>query len=329
MPRYSTVSRYSTCFLVWSIGCLLGIGPASAQKLPPSEQLFPSTTKGFVAVADVGLLEQQWNKTQLGQLMADPVMKPFTDDLRTKLEQQLGGISSRLQLNLDDLRGVPTGEVGLGAVRIAPDVAAVAVVADVTGNLPKAEALLKKIDADLEAKEAKRSAIAQGANAIIRFDLKPQPGEIGPPKQVFYCLAGNALVVSDNPQLLAAVLALLPAGNNGAGSLAATADFRAVMGRCANDGGNTMPQIRWFVEPLGYMEIVRMATPEDRRPQEIDLLRLAQTQGFDGLKGVGGFIDLAVEGFEAMHRTYVYAPGPFEKSMKMFRFPPGTDFAPQ
>ncbi len=329
MSLYRTVSRYSAWMLVWSLCCWLGVGPLSAQKLPPSEQLFPNTTKAFLAVADVDVLSDQWDKTQLGQLMADPVMKSFGDDLREKVEQRLGGIGSRLQLKLEDLRGVTSGEVGIGAVRLAPDEAAVAVVADVTGNLPKAEALLKKIDADLRKKGATQAAIPQGANTIIRFDLKPQAGATGPQRKVFYCLAGNALVASDNQQVLTAILAQLPGGNNGADSLAATANFRVVMGRCAKDAGNTMPQIRWFIDPLGYMEIVRAVTPEDRRPRDIDLLRLAQTQGFDGLKGMGGFIDLAVEGFEAVHRTYIYAPRPFEKAMKMFLFPPGDNFAPQ
>lgn len=349
MSRYSTVSRFSTCFLVWSIFCWLGVGRLSAQKLPPSEQLFPSTTKAFLAVADVDVLRQRWDKTQLGQLMADPVMQPFADDLRAKIEQRLG--TSQLQLRLVDLEGVPSGEVGIGAIRLAPGEAAVAVVADVTGNLAKAEALLKTIDANMKAKLATRSTIAHGANTIIRFDLKAEVGETGPPQKVFYCLAGNALVASDNQQVLTAILARLldnngagnngaynnGAGNNGAGndSLAANGNFRAVMGRCAKDADNTMPQVRWFIEPLGYMEIVRSITPKDRRPQEIDLLNLAQTQGFDGMKGMGGFIDLAVDlaagGFEAIHRTYIYAPGPFEKAMKMFLFlpPPNKDFAPQ
>ncbi len=45
-------------------------------------RFFPNTTRGFLSVTNVKTLEDHWDKTQLGQLAKNPVMKPFVDDLR-------------------------------------------------------------------------------------------------------------------------------------------------------------------------------------------------------------------------------------------------------
>ena len=50
--------------------------PITAAATTPSEELLPSTTKGYVSVPNVEALRAKWNETQLGQLVNDPVMKP-------------------------------------------------------------------------------------------------------------------------------------------------------------------------------------------------------------------------------------------------------------
>ena len=45
------------------------------------DTLLPKTTVGFVSATNSIRLTEQWNKTQLGKLMADPVMKPFAGRL--------------------------------------------------------------------------------------------------------------------------------------------------------------------------------------------------------------------------------------------------------
>ena len=54
----------------------------SAWAVVPSDKLLPKTTKGYVSVPDLDKLLKSWDTTQLGKLMADPVMKPFTEDLK-------------------------------------------------------------------------------------------------------------------------------------------------------------------------------------------------------------------------------------------------------
>src|SRR5688572_4470098 len=55
---------------------------------PPSETLLPNTTKGFLSVPNVDLLRENFKLTQAGELITDPVMKPFMDDLGGQLEEK-------------------------------------------------------------------------------------------------------------------------------------------------------------------------------------------------------------------------------------------------
>ncbi len=83
----------------------------------PSETLLPNTTKAYVSVQDVDLLRQQFSETLLGQLIEDPVMQPFVEDVQTQIRDKLSEASVRLGLSWDDLEGVYSGEVGMALIQ--------------------------------------------------------------------------------------------------------------------------------------------------------------------------------------------------------------------
>ena len=354
MPRFLTCLSLSWCLggvlLLWGGSA---VGAAAGR---PCETLLPDTTEGFIAISNIDVLSEHWNKTQLGHLMAEPVMKPCTKDIRRQLDERWSNIHERLGLSLDDLKGVPGGDVGLGLIAPAPGTAALAIVADVTGKLPQANEALQKATATQLQRGAKRSEIRVPGcpDAVIRFDLpvpedekeagqstlrgsakseaakaagKTTAGSPAADRQAFYCLTGNLLCATDNFEVLKGILARASGNQNG--SLADRKGFQTVMQRCNKDRGEGQPQIRWFLCPLGYAEAARAATPADRRRKGKSVLEVLRNQGVGAVKGVGGYLDFAAEGYEMVHRTAVYAPLPYEKSMKMLVLPNGDDLAPQ
>ena len=114
-----------------------------------------------------------------------------------------------------------------------------------------------------------------------------------------------------------------------AGSLSEVIGYQKVMKRCATDAGGVAPQARWFVYPLGYAEAIRAATPKEKRRKGKTVIEVMRRQGFAAIQGVGGYLTLAAEGYEITHRTAIYAPPPYTKSMKMFSTPNHEDFTPQ
>jgi len=333
------VPRTWTCVVFWIAALMLSARGVQAAARP-SEKLFPNTTKGFAVLADVKQLVEQWKQTQLGQLMADPVMEPFAADLRARFEGRLSGLRERLGLTLDDLRDVAGGEVAAGVILSSPDKASLALVVDVTDHVPNADALLQKIAKTLAERGAKQTAlrVAECADPVVRFDVpKPRNEPEGQPRQVYYCRTGNMLASASDLDVLRGILLRLQADRGD--SLADVPAFRTVIGRCAKDAGGAMPQIRWFIDPLGYAETIRIATPPQDRRKGKSIVEVLHNQGLGAVRGVGGFVSFASEGYELIHRTSVFAPPPYKKAMKMAVFPTGhkdaagtwipNDFTPQ
>src|SRR5437667_1926965 len=86
----------------------------------PSELLLPATTKGFISTHDVEEVRKKFNETQLGELVNDPLMKPFIDDLKEQIGQKLERAGKRLGVKWNDLEGVYGGEVALALIQPSP-----------------------------------------------------------------------------------------------------------------------------------------------------------------------------------------------------------------
>ncbi len=140
------------------------------------ETLLPKTTQGFFAISNADLLNEQWNKTQLGHLMADPAMQPFSKDIRRQLEDRWSGIHEHFGIKLSDLNGVPGGDSAIGLIAPKPGTAAMAIVIDVTGKLPQAKELIEKATAIQLQRGAQRSEkkLDGCPDAVLQFDL-PAP----------------------------------------------------------------------------------------------------------------------------------------------------------
>ncbi len=309
-----------------------------------TERLLPATTVGFAAVEDFDQLRDRWNETQLGKLMADPVMEPFAEDIRRQFRERWSRLDERLGLTLEDLEGVPSGEVAVALVQPARHEAATTMLVDITGNVPQAQQLLEKVSASLLRDGAKRQTFEVLDTTVIVFDLPElpsdgglaralalgearQPDQPAEPRRAIYFLTTNVLGVSDNLEVIKGILSRIQ-GSAGE-SLAETPAFRAVMDRCAKDAGREGAQFRWFLQPIPYAEAMRAASPPAEPRRGKDMLDVFREQGFRGIRGVGGFADFAAEGHELIHRTAVHAPQPFTGALKMLSFPNATEFTPQ
>lgn len=296
---------------------------SSGQAADQSEALLPATTKGFISITDPEEFSEHWDKTQLGQLAQDPVMKPFVDDLRQQLGENLANVREKLGLTLGELGTVPGRDASLALVQLPQDRSALVLLADVTGRREEARAFLQKVSAELVKQGAKRASAPVSGRPALRFDFPKPAGAASrrdeQPRQTFYCLNGNCLVGADNLDVIEGVLARLDGSQDD--TLADVPAFRAVMDRCAKDAGRATPQVRWFLDPFGYGRIMEAAVPEeDRTPGKTTIEQLEAT-GFAALRGMGGFLDVGTDGYELLHRTAVWAPKPWKKSMKMLLLP--------
>ncbi len=321
MPRLS----WTSCTGLILVLCTQVVGYAA---VPPTDTLLPNTTKAYLSVANVDELEAAFNKTQIGQLAADPEMKPFVEDLKRQLSEQWTKTHEKLGIGWEDLDGVPAGEVALALLMPTATSDAVVVLADVTGHEGPTSRLLAKIDANMASRKAARSERKiQGATVVI-FDIPKRDDT--PARRVGYFVKDDLLAASDDLKVIEALLSR-QAGGGKDDNLATFAPYRAIMDRCQQASGDLAPQARWFLEPFGYAEASRLDQPKKRGT---DMLKILKSEGFTAVEGVGGYVNLATDKFELLHRTFIHAPGKqgggerFELSARMLKFPNGGEFTP-
>jgi hypothetical protein len=307
---------------------------ARAGAVQPSELLLPATTKGFISTQDVDEVRTKFNETQLGEMVADPLMKPFIEDVKQQLKAKMEKAGKRLGIKWDDMEGVYGGEVA--AALIQPDPKdkmshATALVVDITGKQKEADKLLKKIEDNQKINKAKKSSIKEGNVEITVYEQPLAPGE-KVPERSYHFIAGDQLIVADHEATARGIVRRLD--GKATDNLASVVAFEESLKRCAK-ATNQRYHVRWFIEPFGYAEASR-ASQGGKKKRGTDLLKIVQNQGFNAIQGLGGNVFFATENTEVLHRTYVYAPAvkrdakdknqdKYNLAMRMLNFPNSTN----
>jgi hypothetical protein len=321
---FLSLSRTSAIFAC----CILSV--AFAEAAQQSETVFPNTTKGFLSIKNVDELREAWDRTQLGQLMQDPVMKPFADDLKQQLQRKWTQTHKKLGIAWEDMEGVPGGEVSAAVIQPGKDTAAFAVVVDITGHRDQANQLLEKINKNMTADGAKRTEQDAYGTKLIVYNV-PKHGDV-PARQAVFFIKNDLLGAADDLKILEAMAGRV--GRESDDSLKTVKAFAESMRHVADAAGERVPHMRFFLEPFGYTEALRVANTDQKKRKGQDLLKVLKNQGFTCVQGIGGFVNFMADRYELLHRTFVYAPAvktgsdKYELAARMLKFPNGKEFDP-
>ena len=310
----------------------------------PADQIFPDSTKGFVSIRNLKDFGDQWQQTQFGQLMDDPLMAEFKKEVQTQLAERL---EKTFGLTLAGISSLPSGEVAFGMIAIPNQVPGYVLTMDVSGKRAETNDYLAKLTQKLVAAGAKRSTVTyrgQQITALIfpppaiprtetprtlgntRIEIKAEPIE----RRAFYMLRQDVLIASDQLPLLQLIADRLTA--QGGGSLAQVEAYQVTMRRCLSDvPSGTQPIIRWYIEPLDYGESARSllrGPVVQRQRDKPSVFSTLKQQGFDAIQGIGGVVSVKTEEQETVYRTFAYTKKPYRLAMQMLNLPASTNFAP-
>ncbi len=336
------VTRVAAAVAV-SLGSVLSglFGPAATASadgaFPPSEKIFPATTRGWVSISHGPEFRQRFNRTQYGQLLKDPNMKPFIESVRKQFENSSSGRLGRLGLTLDDLLEVAGGEYALGAVESPAGKLATVVLVDTTGHDAEARSLVEKMNQRMvEQKGTKVAVNGGGPLTVYQLPVSENSGRSGD-QRVAFALSGSTLVVGDDPALITQVMGTLGQGRGDCvGSLPA---FAAVIGRCQSQVPATTAAVRWYVDPLPFAKAYQATNPPREKRKGPDYVTILGRQGFDAVKGAGGVVVFDDGGHALRHHTMVYAPplpgrepfaaDRFDLAARVLQFPDVETLSPQ
>ncbi len=312
-----------TCFaLLWTL-----VLTAPARPAPEADQLLPSTTKAFLSIPDVQEFGRRWSETQLGKLSADPIMEPFASDLHRQLRDRLLNGSFSVALSWDELFAACSGELCVAAIQPGNDPKAHASVLllEVTDRQAEAEQVLAKVAEELQRRGAQRTVKRVGEHEVITQQIPRRRGELES-ETVIRFLVDDLLVIGNHEPTCLEILERLSGKRQDAEVLQSLPAYRQVMDRVAAESASSSPQLRWYVDPFGYAQVLRTASggPKKRRK---DMLAILQAEGFDAIQGLGGYVHFTTDGYEILHRTQIYAPPlpgaarRYERSARILSFP--------
>jgi hypothetical protein len=305
---------------------------------PSSDVLLPRTVKGYVSVANAPQFDDRWNKTQFGQMLNDAVMQPFVEDAKRQLRDKYPAVQEKLGLTWDDLHGVASGELSLSILERPGQDAALAITIDITGHEPQAAALLAAIEKRFADRDAHKEVVDADGTQLTIFTMKAARPIRKPQEQTtVYFIKDNLLCGVDDLAEARAMVGRFtgtPADN-----LSSVAGYKTTMERCANEAKGLAPEIRWYVDPFGFLAVAKTLNTTFHRANELDTIKILQQNGFDAIQAAGGFVNLLVDGkIELLGRSAIYAPPAPGKendplrwnlSMRMLQTPNAESFEPQ
>jgi len=290
----------------------------AAEKMPTglrTQELLPATTKAWISIPDAKAMSDRFDRSQFGELARNKTLKPFADSIKNQIKDWIDQQNVRLNLDVDQLKGVSSGEICFAGVLQEDGKHGVVFLMDVTNTRGKAVNLLGRISKRLAKKGAvKKPVVIQGVNCTQLTLEKPKLFRT--PRKTFHAIVGvkgdkksNWMLVSNNESVFRDVLRRLtfPDRIQAVETLAAQKAFKAVMAKTKSADFDS--QIRWFVDPFGYLDLAQKIRDEEA-PNNVprdDIAKKLAGAGFDAFRGIGGQVSLMTGKHEVVHKTFIYA----------------------
>ncbi len=302
-----------------ALGLLSVVGwqaPVAAQT--PGAALVPGNTKLQISIPNFDQFEKAWKKTKVSKLFDDPKLKPFFDGLMKE------SVLSKLAIDWEDVKGIGKGELSVAAFPVGPREAAHVVTLYTNNEKIPLMKVLAKVVVSME-KQGYKVGMKDIAGYPVTTYTRNDPEGKKRTQYFFSFTKDQMLVAGDNDAAAAAVLERWE--GNSADRLAQRKPYQEAMAR-AKGKTKTAWEMSFFMEPLGLAEMERSASTLPQYRRGPDILKILHDEGFTALQGIGGFISFGQKDYDILHHTAIFAPGPYQKSMRMLKTLPGDNFAP-
>lgn len=292
----------------------------------PTDQLLPSTTRGYVTIANLPATAKTWANTSLGKMLDDKRMQEFSKDLRNQITRKWLKAFKDVDVTWDDLVAIVSGELAVAVIGDdAKQLKGLVLIADIEGKSKETKALLDRISQSLKKQKAEsKQTTVQGTTVTVHtMEVK---GEKNKKRRVQMAefQKDDRLVLTSSPEVAALILGRWK--GNAKDGLNSVEAYQKVMTRCESAAAGLAPEIRWFAEPIAAAFALREITQST--PKGTDYLTIVKEQGFTAVHGVGGYGNFATAEYDSLFRIFVYAPKPYELAMRMLSLPNGGDLMP-
>ncbi len=301
---------------------LTGI-PGLAQEKPlPASRLLPAETQALFSLPNSQGFFAEWNKTQLGKLADDEKLKDFWTTQKKEIQDRFSEAGWQLNLEMDDLKEVSSGQTSLGWVARTKDATkpySIALVVDIVDRTKPAEGLLKRVDTELKARNASVKSNEIAGVKVVQYTLPKVAGDVRATES-FYSISKDQLLATDDVVTMTELLAAQ--SGNKTDSLANSELYKRVQSKIQNEGDQ--PEIEYFVRPIGFAKLLRSISGKPTKNQA-DLLLILDREGFGDLQCAAGNIQISADLFDFFHHGFFVAKKPLPTAVQILDFPNVTN----
>jgi hypothetical protein len=284
---------------------------------PPGAAQLPGSAKLHISIADVPRLQKAWQRTKVAQLFDDPKLKPFLDDLANE------STLAKFGLTWQDLASIAKGEMSFSAIPVAPDQLGHIMTLNTNNEIMPVLKVLAKVVVSLEKHGYKVATKTIGGFPVTTY-VRGGQDKKGRGQTLYSFTKDELLVAADNEKAVEEILRRWQ--GTSPDRLDQKKAYQEVQAR-AKARLKTGADFFWFAEPIGLAERER-STARIAPRRGADTLKILKDEGFTALQAMGGYVFVGQGEHDFLHYTAVYAPGPYQKSMRMLKTLSGGDFAP-
>lgn len=283
-----------------------------AEEDTPAEKLLPKDTLLFFAVSDVPEFKEKWDKTSIGQLFHDPLLKPFLDEVAEKKDEISKDIEKEIGVSLDDLLDLPQGELTFALIEKPERTLSAILMLEYGESKETIDTLLKKMDEALEKSEADH--LTEDIHDVKVHVYKLKTEEENPIKTLVYFADEDFVVFSNELDAIKEVLSRWDGKSDD--TLADNDQFKYIQAQCK---GESEAQVKVFLTPAGLIN-TGISIAQTQFPQAAMASGFLPLLGLDGLKGYGGVMNLDDGEFESIANFFIYVERP-QGLIGLFQFP--------
>lgn len=298
----------------------------SQDRLVPAAEMFPADTQALIRIPNSEEFLSRWNATQLGKLAADTQLKEFWETQRQEIQHRLADAGWQLSLKIDDFGDISGGQTSMGWIARPKNTAkpfSIALVVDIAGRKEQAEKLMERIDGELKAQKAEAKKIDIAGASVSHYTLPKIKGELRI-KESYYTLSKDQFIASDDVDTIKELLAAQSGDKSD--SLAKSDLYKAAQAKLSggeNASENNAPELEYFVQPIGFANLLRSISGKSSGNQ-VDLLKILDNRGFSNLKCVVGELQFSADRFDVFHQGYLFTGAPLStlpESVQILDFP--------
>ena len=310
-----------------------------------SEYYLPAYTRAWVSIPNLKTLNEHLDASQLGQLSEDPALKPFIDSARNQARKWMDNKGVKFEFSIEDFDDIETGEISIAGV--LPEVDGVesmagthgiVLMADASKDIESVKKLIDRVDGELKKRGASKEMLEMNGIEVTKW-LYPEKRKWAKRKRVSYqAIVDGWFLVSDNDTIFRRVLRRVMKLEDPkvAGNLASQESFKYALSRCnlgvdgADEKEQSAADVRWFVEPFGYVKLARAIEIENEpvKKMEDDWTAVLAANGLKAIRSVAGAANFSTNEKEAFFRLFVHAPKDKTRDAAEARMLSILDFAP-